>query len=124
MVLKVLSEGTLKTNGQEQILVEFAGRNYAVTVVGYVDLSNMESGDIITIREYLKITEGGDYKKYAEQTYEGVQDNPIVYITSKEAKYGLKVTLQQTAGSYKSFPFQFFYEYEKYESIADMIEQT
>jgi len=107
MTLEEHSVGTLTADGTEQTLVEFAdlGR-----IVGYVDLENMEAIDTIVIRQYIKLKYGGAYKKYAEETYSGAQVVPTIYITPKESDYGVKVTLQQTAGTFKSVDYNFLKE--------------
>lgn len=102
-------EGTLTASGTEQNLVldEVSG-NPQRHLEGYVDLSNMTSGDTVIIRQYMKIASDGSYVKYAEETYSGAQSLPLLHIVTKPAKYGLKLTLQQTAGTYRQFPYQFF----------------
>jgi len=102
-------EGTLSADGSEQNLVldEISG-NPQRHLEGYVDLSNMASGDTIVIRQYMKITSGGAYVKYAEETYSGAQSLPLLHIITKPARYGLKITLQQTGGTNRQYPYQFF----------------
>ena len=103
----VLKEGVLVADGTEQILVEAAG---VLNLEGYVDLSAMTSGDQVVLRRYVKIQEGGEYRLHASETYNGVQAEPLVRFPFIAGYYGIKVTLQQTAGTYKSFPYQFFKE--------------
>jgi hypothetical protein len=102
-------EGTLTADGTEQnvVLDEITG-NPTRYLEGYIDLSNMESGDAVVIREYMKIKSDGGYVKYAEETYSGVQSIPLLYIITKPGRYGIKITLQQTSGTYRNFPYQFF----------------
>lgn len=103
--LSLLKEGNLHADGSEQVLVEYteAGR-----VSGYVDLSDMQLGNKIIIRQYLMVN--GSYQKYAEETYENSQNIPIIYITPKETDKGLKVTLQQTAGFMRGYDYRFILE--------------
>jgi hypothetical protein len=102
-------EGTLTADGTEQnvVLDEVSG-NPSRYLEGYIDLSNMASGDTIVIREYMKIKSDGGYVKYAEETYSDAQTLPLLHILTKPGRYGIKVTLQQTAGTYRNFPYQFF----------------
>jgi len=100
-------EGTLTADGSEQIVVEATG-TLEFQLDGYIDLSSMASGDSITVRQYMKIKSGGGYVKYAEETFSGAQSLPLLHILTKPARYGLKVTLQQTSGTYRSFDYQFF----------------
>jgi hypothetical protein len=102
-------EGTVATGATETdvVLDEPAG-NPPRFLEGYVDLSPLASGDTIVIRQYMKIAPTGAYKKYAEETYSGPVDPPMLYIVTKPGRYGIRVTVQQTAGTSKNLDFQFF----------------
>jgi len=75
---------------------------------GYIDASALASGDTIEVCWYVKIESAGDYKLIHKETYDGPLDYPLIYIITAPAKYGLKVTIKQTAGTLRSFPYQFF----------------
>lgn len=102
-------EGSVVMDGSEKnvVLDEIAG-NPQRYLEGYVDLSPMASGDTIVVRQYMKISATGDYIKYAEETYSGAQTLPLLYIITKPAKYGLRITIQQTSGTYRTLTYQFF----------------
>jgi len=102
-------EGSITADGTEQtvILDEVTG-NPPRFLDGFIDLSNMAAGDTVVIRQYISIVTPPDYKKYAEETYTDAQTLPLLYITTKTARYGIKITLQQTAGTYRTFKYQFF----------------
>jgi hypothetical protein len=102
-------EGSVVMDGTEKnvVLDEVSG-NPPRFLEGYIDLSPMASGDSIVIRQYMKITATGDYVKYAEETYSGAQSLPLLYIVTKPGRYGIKVTAQQTAGTYRTLAYQFF----------------
>jgi hypothetical protein len=102
-------EGSVTMNGTELnvVLDEITG-NPQRHLEGYIDLTPMASGDTIVIRQYMKIASAGAYVKYAEETYSGAQTLPLLYITTKSGRYGIKVTAQQTAGTYRSLTYQFF----------------
>jgi len=106
-ILKTYSKGTLFADGSEQTLLEFIGIG---VISGHVDLQNMEDGDVVTIRYYIKLKEGGEYKLYEEETYVGVQGKPVVHFKPVAVDVALKITLQQTAGTYKSFDYNFIRE--------------
>ncbi|MBN1188602.1 MAG: hypothetical protein JXA46_02515 [Dehalococcoidales bacterium] len=99
-------ESTVVMDGTEQVLVEQTD-GVSSLLEGYVDMSNMTGGDIIVIRQYMKIKTGGDYVKYAEETYTGAQPTPLVYISAKPANIAVKVTAEQTAGVHRSLDCQF-----------------
>jgi hypothetical protein len=104
---EILAEGTLKADGTEQTLAEYVGVG---KVSGSVDLQEMEAGDIVILRQYMKLKKGGAYKKYGEETYTGAQTLPVIYFPQKTSDVALKVTLHQTAGVLKSFDYSFVRE--------------
>ena len=76
---------------------------------GYVDLTPMEAGDTVVIRQSMQIKAAGDYVQYAEDTYSDVQTlNPLLHIITKTAKDKIKVTAEQTVGTVKTFDVQFY----------------
>jgi len=104
ITMPIIAEGSITTNGTEQTVMEYIG---TATIHGYIDLSKMESGDEVVIKVYVKVREGGEYKLHAKETYSGAQPMPALYIVPKLTGHAFKVTIQQTAGSYKSFDYMF-----------------
>lgn len=100
--------GIIIANGGEQTVYEVSSPS--VKLLAYIDLSRMEAGDEVVVREYLMIREGGEYVKYHDETYRGVQDPPLLYITPKTVTYEGKITIQQTKGSFKSFDYNIIKE--------------
>jgi hypothetical protein len=102
-------EGTVETSGSEQTVIqdEISG-NPPRFLEGYIDLSSLATGDTIIIRQYIKITPAGQYTKYAEETYSGPQDLPLLYIVTKPCRYGIMITVLQTAGTSRTLIYQFF----------------
>lgn len=100
-------EGTLTATATEQNLISTAD-NKAHHVEGQIDLSNMASGDTVEIKQYMKVKSGGAFILYADEVYSGAQTIPMLNVLSKAGKYGIQVTLKQTAGSpYKTFDYLF-----------------
>lgn len=102
-------EGSVTADGTEQnvVLDEVAG-NPSRYLEGYIDLNNMAAGDTVVIRQYMSLVTPVAYRKYAEETYTGAQTLPGLFIVTKPGRYGIRLTLQQTAGTYRSFQYQFF----------------
>jgi hypothetical protein len=100
--------GTLTADGSEQTVKEI------ITTVNklhaFIDLTNLAGGDTIVVRQFMKIKTAGTYIKYAEETYSGAQSLPMLYIQTKPAKYGIKITLQQTGGTNRTYDWQSFQE--------------
>jgi len=88
--------------------LDIAGKQHLVD--GYIDLSSLGANESITIREYMKVKANGNYVKYAEETYTGVQSLPLLHITTKPAKYGLKIELVMNTvpSANRSFDYQLF----------------
>lgn len=104
--LKEIARGTLVADGTEQLVVEVV--NALTSITGYVDLQEMEDGDRVIIRQYIAIKPSGTQKRYAEETYLDAQANPLIYITQKEVKHGMMVTLEQAAGVLRGFDYAFY----------------
>ena len=102
-------EGSVTMDGTEVTVVldEITG-NPTRHLEGWIDLSPMQNGDSVTIRLYVKTTSTGNYVKYAEETYTDTQSLPALHLVTLPARYGIKITMQQTAGTYRTFNYQFF----------------
>lgn len=99
--------GTLTADGNEQDVAE---ATVLGTLEGWIDLANMEVGDTVVIKEYAKLKTGGTYRLYDSATYTNVQAKPALHIVKLPAKYGVKVTLQQTGGVNRNYDYNFFKE--------------
>jgi len=97
--------GTLTADGTEQDVVELTELG---TLEGWIDLSNMQAGDSVTIREYVRLKSGGTYRLYDSATYTGAQTKPALHVVKLPTRYGLKVTLEQTAGVNRDYDYNFF----------------
>lgn len=95
----------MHSNGSEQTVIEYMGIG---SFSGYLDLSKMEAGDTVVIKQYMKVN--GDYILYAPDTYLDLQAVPLLYFPSKNVDEALKITLQQTSGLYRSFHNNFMVE--------------
>ncbi len=77
---------------------------------GYVDLSQMQAGDVVNIRTRLTLANGGgmvveDVKTYADAQPAG---HLIIKIEPVANVYGLDISLQQTAGAFRTLLCEFF----------------
>jgi hypothetical protein len=102
-----LGNGVFTADSSEYLVVELTGLN---RLMGYINLKNMQAGDTIIIREYVKLLSSSSYSEYDKTLYVGVQVEPVIYFKSKEVQFGVRVTLQQTAGSYRNIEYDFFKE--------------
>ena len=102
-------EGEITADGSEQTLVEVTDAA-PFKFSGWVSLSNMQDGDQVKITSYVKLCPDCGWEVFESNVYSDSQDKPAVYHVEVTGKYGVKVTLQQTAGAYRSFKYLFFVE--------------
>lgn len=101
--------GTLTATGAEDTIRELTGTT-DLKLHCFIDLTAMQAGDTIKVRQYMTIKSAGSPIKYAEEEYSGVQALPMLYVVTKPAKYGIKITLEQTAGTNRDYDWQTFTE--------------
>jgi len=87
--------------GVEMNVVDIPAEPEPFFVGGYLDLSELTSGDAVEIREYY------DGKRFETGAYAGAQTDPILRFPVKITKKSYRVTLTQTSGTIRSFPFDF-----------------
>jgi len=100
------TEGKITMNGKEQILFEKTDGKIAL-IEGMVNLSPMQAGDTIILREYMQTLATGEYALYAEQPYVGAQLIPLTQILTRISTHNIKITIQQTTGTYREFEYSF-----------------
>ncbi len=107
--LKVEGSGTLTASGSEQTIKEITrvGR-----VQGYIDFTNMASGDSTTIRTYLKIKSGGSYILQGQRTLKNTQSPAklMYFLEYPTTNYGFKITLEQSKGTNRNYDWMLFFE--------------
>jgi len=79
-------------------------------VEGYVDLSPLAGSEALEIIESMKIASGGSALQYADTTYTGTQAVPLLHVTTKPARYGLKLDLKMSTApaANRTFTYQLF----------------
>jgi len=106
--LQHLGSGKMLADGSEQILFEFV----CITpfkIEGYVNLKNMADGDTVKIGEFIRLgINDKEYALYDDHDYKDKQAKPMVYVKPKPSIYGAKITLQQLAGLFKVFEWEFY----------------
>lgn len=101
--------GTLLADGTEQIVFEFAAptKEWVPDNIN-IDLSNMAAGDIVTVKTYIKFKSGGSYVEMDAEVYSNAQTIPGIVATGFPNRYGYKITLQQSAPTYRNFDWERF----------------
>ena len=95
----------------EAMVVEIPAQSDDYIVEGYVDLSSLESGDAVIVREYVA-ADGANYRLFLSTRFDGPVSEPVIRFHSKTLlsfmKY--KVTVEQVSGTLRSIPYGFVLE--------------
>ena len=108
--------GVLTADGTEQdVYIRNAPMSAFRPIVLLLDLDNMAGGDVIDVRIYYRMADGGAWRLLDITNYAGVDGGlaggrKIVAPALLPARHGVLVTLQQTAGVNKTYPWQVFEE--------------
>jgi len=103
----VNSQGDLTADGTEQQLLDDTTNKW---FSGWVDLENMASGDTVILRYYIKARSAGvaTLSKWTTDTYTNAQTNPMVFIAPLPSDIEIKITLQQTTGTNRVYPYKIY----------------
>ena len=92
----------------ETDLINLGTYENAIILEGYVDLSQLQSGDSVKLVIYIAV-DGSNRRKLDTIAVDGPLDNPVVHLLSmtlpKDAQP--RVTITQTQGTVRSFPYWF-----------------
>jgi hypothetical protein len=90
----------------ETTVIDITETRYFI-ITGYITLKEMAVGDTVILREYCVIEEGGPLEKFTDETYKDAQAVPLICMPIKVLRYGYRFTLTQSAGTLRSFAYQF-----------------
>ena len=95
----------------ETTVVEIGAQSDDYIVEGYIDASQLASGDALEIREYIAV-DGSNYQLFIRTTLNDPVSEPVIRFHAKTllAFMKYKVTVTQTSGSLRSFPYGFVLE--------------
>lgn len=95
----------------ETIVVDIPAQADDYLVEGYIDLSQLSTGDEVVVREYVAV-DGVNYQLFVQVAYAGPVQEPIIRFHTKTLLYSMKyrVTITQTTGTLRSFPYGFLLE--------------
>lgn len=104
-------DDTETADGTEQTILEVTADKLKV-LYGWISINAMDTDDKLVIRTYHDF--GGGYVVHAVEDYKDAQAKSAIYVVDRMFKIGAKykVTIQQTAGTYRDYPFIFFQEEE------------
>ena len=95
----------------ETVVVELGPFSDDWMVEGYIDLSGLQSGDAVEVREYVAL-DGANYRLLYSATVGGPAPQPAVRLHTKTLLSSMKykVTVNQTAGTPRNVPYYFVVE--------------
>ena len=95
----------------ETTVVEMGPESDDYIVEGYLDLSQLQSGDSVTVCEYIAV-DGENYQKFLCVDFDGPVSEPVIRFHAKTLLSNMlyKVTITQKSGTLRSFPYGFIKE--------------
>lgn len=78
-----------------------------------IDTREMTWGDTTIVKWWERIESGGDWVEKDEEEFDGPQDivplSPMKNIHLEPNRFGIKITLEQKAGTLRDYPWEWFY---------------
>jgi len=109
----ILSEiaGQIATDGNVQNLyIAEAPAGIFRPICVKIDFTNHTAGETVVIKTHYRIAPGGAHIEHDSVTYAGVVSPELINIDLEPNRYGIKVTIQKTAGTNRAYDWEVFYE--------------
>jgi hypothetical protein len=98
---------TRTTDGTEQnVYINNAPAGVFTPKMLNIDFTNQTATETVVLREYYRIKSGGAYVLQDEVTFVGVQDPELIHVTLKDNRFGIKVTIEKTAGTNRAYDYE------------------
>ncbi len=110
--LETLTEtgGTLTTDGTEQTLyVNETPAGVFRPLIVKIDFTAHTATETLVVRTYYRIVDGGAYVQQDEAEYIGVIDPLLLNIALEPNRYGVRVSVEKTAGTNRAYPWEAVY---------------
>ncbi len=99
LLLDAETGGALTADGTEQnVYINNTPAGIFEPLIVNIDCTTMLAGDVTVLRTYYRIAAGGNLIKKDQVTLNGAQDPDLKNIILEPNRYGVQVTLEQTAG--------------------------
>jgi len=107
LLLDTETGGTLTADGTEQnTYINNTPAGIFEPLIVNIDCTTMLAGDVTVLRVYYRIAAGGNLIKKDEVTLNGAQDPDLKNIILEPNRYGVQVTLEQTAGVNRDYNWE------------------
>jgi len=102
---------TIPSLNTETTVIEVTGQTDDYIVEGYLDLSQLQNGDILTVTEYIAV-DGVNYQQFLSSQFSGPVSMPIIRLHAKTIQKNMKykVTVNQISGTTRNIPYGFIVE--------------
>ena len=101
---------TLTTDGTEQTLyVNEAPSGVFDPICVMIDFTAHTATETVTIKVYYRIKSGGDYILLDEEEFIGAQDPDLILTELEPNRFGIKVTIEKTAGTNRAYDWEVHY---------------
>jgi len=97
---------TLTTDGTEQTVYvnETPAGVFSPRFLS-IDFTNQAAAETVIVRVFYRIKSGGNYIKYDEESFVGVQDPLLKIIDLDDNRFGITVTIEKTAGANQDYDY-------------------
>ena len=103
--------GTITTDGTEQtIYTEESPAGIFRPICAKVDFTNHTAGETVVLRVYYRIAPGGAFVRQDGTTFAGVPADLLANTNFEPNRYGIKFTIEKTAGANRAYDWEVFYE--------------
>ncbi len=103
--------GTITTDGTEQnVYINNAPAGVYEPRRLIIDFANQTVTETVRILVYYRIAPGGPWVIDDRETIVGVPVNAGIAIDLKPTRYGVRVTIEKTAGTNRAYDWEVFYE--------------
>jgi len=95
----------------ETDLINLGDQSDDYIIEGQIDLSALQSGDAVTLKVYIAV-DGTNQRLVDKLDFSGAQEIPVVRVVAHTIPYNgkFRVTITQTAGTLRTFPYSFIYQ--------------
>ena len=103
---------TITTDGTEQILyTEENPAGIFRPICFKIDMTNQTATETVDIKVYYRIGVGLNMILQSDTTFAGAQDPDLINVDLEPNRYGIRITIQNTAvGTHRAYDFEVFYE--------------
>ncbi len=104
--------GQITTTGAEQVLyTEETPAGIFEPRSCKIDMTNQTAAETVDIKVYYRIAVGGNMILQSNTTFAGAQDPDLINISLEPNRYGIRITIQNTAvGVHRAYDWEVFYE--------------